>query len=122
VRKPTKIDTGKCEVIYASSNPISAEYINCKALLSVSSGRRCGKLCSLYRYCGTHMRIQDSDNIIRSFYPELVNLCYEYRSDNTTTVYTEVVFTRGEALMTYAVLDSQIATISSNNSISQQKN
>jgi hypothetical protein len=38
------------------SNPITAEYVNCKALLSVSSGRRCGKLCSLYRYCGTHMR------------------------------------------------------------------
>jgi hypothetical protein len=93
-----------------SSNPITAEYVNCKAFLSVSSGRRCGRLCSLYRYCGTHMQIQDRDDIIRSLFPEPVNLSHAYRSDNTTTVYTEVAFTRGEALTTYAVLESQIAT------------
>jgi hypothetical protein len=40
----------------------------------------------------------------------LLNLSYGYRNDRTSTVYAEVVFTRGEALTTYVVAEGVIVT------------
>jgi hypothetical protein len=56
------------------------------------------------------MRIKDKENIIRSSYPEPINLSYGYRSNKTSVIYADAEFTRGEAITTYVVKEDVIVT------------
>jgi hypothetical protein len=92
-------NTRKCGRIFNSLNSITAEYVNCsRALLSVNSGRHCGKPSRLYCYCDTHLRIKDKHNIIRSLMPDPTTVSFDIRADETTSAYTVAEFTRSEAV------------------------
>jgi hypothetical protein len=54
--------------------------------------------------------MKDRENIIRSSYPHPINLGYGYRSDRTSVIYAEAVFTRGEAITTNVVREDVIVT------------